>query len=73
MSRAATQAERDLTQMQIAVSAAEASQAVAEIQQPSSSSTAPATEGRQAEGGLELTVLKRDDEADLDENVADGP
>ena len=42
-------------------------------QQPSSSSTAPATEGRQAEGGLELTILKRDDEADLDESIADGP
>ena len=33
----------------------------------------PAIESRQAEGVLELTTMKRDDEVDLDESIADGP
>ena len=67
------QAESDLTQMQNAVSVAEATQAVACVQQASSSSAMPATGSRQAEGGLALTAAKQDMEVDLDGSIVDGP
>ena len=54
--RATIQAESDLTQMQIAVSTAEATQAASSSQRSSSYSALPATESRQVEGGLELAL-----------------